>query len=559
MSILILPTGVLTFHRFCLSSSNTNIWKQSTERLSDLQLPEHGKIEDMVNCLQVDFANKYIGGGILQSGAVQEEIRFATCPEIDVMERRVCEVVAMDALPFQQSDLQYNLVNIERELMKSYVAFVSSGKTSAPPKRVATGHWGCGVFNGNKELKALIQLAAASHCQRPVVYITMGDIAFRAKFMRTYNLLVQNSVCVKDLYNAMVSYGKQKERNKLSLFDWILSSNTSNSTVIHERSSTLKHQRELRPALLDVTNQEENTYQNKNQQQQQKEKEQKSYQERVGHHQDCEEFFVTITEDMDKAFEQIWNIKPFEAIFGGSLLQKTSCLTNSSHMKDKTWYLFNDETVRPYSDFNKDDIMAKECFGGGESLAGAYMLYYKRYTSTPSPEAATGNNEENHSFATAMNPLQTPTANTLPSHKALIELHLNPLIHNRQLSTQPIFSIGPICPVISSMTPSLLNTNKIIQNTKTQRAILPKKPFIAPIVPRVTESSIRFGDFSDDTVDEILPVSLSDKRDISIYNNDEVSCDQEFSLIELNDDEQSCDNNQRHTKHVRRLNESFSK
>ena len=32
--------------------------------------------------LQVDFANKYIGGGVLGEGCVQEEIRFVICPEL---------------------------------------------------------------------------------------------------------------------------------------------------------------------------------------------------------------------------------------------------------------------------------------------------------------------------------------------------------------------------------------------------------------------------------------------------------------------------------------------
>lgn len=34
--------------------------------------------------LQVDFANKYMGGGVLGMGAVQEEIRFLICPEMIV-------------------------------------------------------------------------------------------------------------------------------------------------------------------------------------------------------------------------------------------------------------------------------------------------------------------------------------------------------------------------------------------------------------------------------------------------------------------------------------------
>ena len=34
--------------------------------------------------LQVDFANRYIGGGVLGHGCLQEEIRFLICPELIV-------------------------------------------------------------------------------------------------------------------------------------------------------------------------------------------------------------------------------------------------------------------------------------------------------------------------------------------------------------------------------------------------------------------------------------------------------------------------------------------
>lgn len=30
----------------------------------------------------MDFANKFVGGGVLNSGCVQEEIRFVICPEL---------------------------------------------------------------------------------------------------------------------------------------------------------------------------------------------------------------------------------------------------------------------------------------------------------------------------------------------------------------------------------------------------------------------------------------------------------------------------------------------
>lgn len=34
--------------------------------------------------IQVDFANSFIGGGVLGEGCVQEEIRFLICPELIV-------------------------------------------------------------------------------------------------------------------------------------------------------------------------------------------------------------------------------------------------------------------------------------------------------------------------------------------------------------------------------------------------------------------------------------------------------------------------------------------
>ena len=40
--------------------------------------------------VQIDFANKYIGGGVLGNGLVQEEIRFLQFPEM-IITRLLCE------------------------------------------------------------------------------------------------------------------------------------------------------------------------------------------------------------------------------------------------------------------------------------------------------------------------------------------------------------------------------------------------------------------------------------------------------------------------------------
>ncbi|KAJ7187233.1 Poly glycohydrolase, partial [Mycena filopes] len=52
--------------------------------------------------------------------------------------------------------------NVDRELTKAYTAFASSYGDAAPYETVVTGHWGCGAFGGNKEIKSVIQWCAAS-------------------------------------------------------------------------------------------------------------------------------------------------------------------------------------------------------------------------------------------------------------------------------------------------------------------------------------------------------------------------------------------------------------
>ena len=46
----------------------------------------------------MDFANKYIGGGVLRYGCVQEEIRFLVCPELIVSRLFVEELDANEVL-----------------------------------------------------------------------------------------------------------------------------------------------------------------------------------------------------------------------------------------------------------------------------------------------------------------------------------------------------------------------------------------------------------------------------------------------------------------------------
>ena len=76
-------TGTLTFRRLVLPPLAPDAWAASRAPMSSLRVLGQGHaIEEAAGCLQADFANAYLGGGVLSGGCVQEEIRFAIAPEL---------------------------------------------------------------------------------------------------------------------------------------------------------------------------------------------------------------------------------------------------------------------------------------------------------------------------------------------------------------------------------------------------------------------------------------------------------------------------------------------
>ncbi|CAF0916166.1 unnamed protein product [Rotaria sp. Silwood1] len=234
-----IPNGVISFRRYQLPDSCLPKWSESKEPLCKIHITKNKTIEDIVGLLQVDFANKYIGGGVMGDGCVQEEIRFVICPEMlislllceviqpnegvfligcerfssyqgysrtfqfkenyidqtpkDSWGRKLCHVVAMDAIAFHNRSTQYTIKNMKRELIKAYTCFRVPAAVTDQKSGVATGNWGCGAFNGNKQLKAMIQLIAASQAGRPLVYLTFRDQNLVMSFHKdeTLNIIEQ--------------------------------------------------------------------------------------------------------------------------------------------------------------------------------------------------------------------------------------------------------------------------------------------------------------------------------------------------------------------------------
>ena len=154
----------------------------------------------------VDFANKYIGGGTLSGGCVQEEILFAVEPEaivsiffMEKMENN--DAIRIDNLiqyskysgyaasfKYEESEIndkeliKHNIIAIDavstysggvnkddvlRDFIKAYAGFnlinFNDKDVSKLEKTIATGNWGCGAFGGDYELKFIQQLLAATY------------------------------------------------------------------------------------------------------------------------------------------------------------------------------------------------------------------------------------------------------------------------------------------------------------------------------------------------------------------------------------------------------------
>jgi hypothetical protein len=176
--------------------------------------------------VQADFANKYIGGGALRGGAVQEEIMFAVAPELfasmliapalrdeeallmlgaerfsrctgysrtlhfagdfaEVAPRSpsgepATAIAAIDATCFfgdaRALRPQLQAASLLRELTKAFAGFSAPApELGAAAATVATGHWGCGAFGGHKGVKALVQWAAASAAGSQLIYCFFNE------------------------------------------------------------------------------------------------------------------------------------------------------------------------------------------------------------------------------------------------------------------------------------------------------------------------------------------------------------------------------------------------
>ncbi|XP_052208224.1 poly(ADP-ribose) glycohydrolase 1-like isoform X2 [Diospyros lotus] len=178
-----MPVGVVSFERKVLSLDDNpscnyypkaDFWSRSSMPLCHFKVYMSGFIEDQsCEAIEVDFANKYLGGGTLHRGCLQEEIRFVINPELiagmlflpsmadnetieivgaerfsnysgygfsfcfagdhvdqrdfDLVGRRKTRIIAMDALS-SPGERQFGLDCLIREINKAFCGFFDQSK-----------------------------------------------------------------------------------------------------------------------------------------------------------------------------------------------------------------------------------------------------------------------------------------------------------------------------------------------------------------------------------------------------------------------------------------------
>nr|CDS26366.1 poly(ADP ribose) glycohydrolase [Hymenolepis microstoma] len=269
------PRGVVTYTRRCLNKSVPFDCSNVPIKSIALGVSSTCLIEDASpDTIQVNFANRFLGGGVLRGGCVQEEILCCIRPELlvgllffesmennealiiegaerysrytgygntfkwagdfnealdakntrDEQGRWKGAIVAIDAMIFDRRKPQFTIEPVRRELNKAYAGFSDDLAPYRPlPKVVVSGNWGCGAFGGNKELKYLIQLMACAHAGKSLAYCTFSDDRFAKRTLEVFEALCSSSCTVGQLWNILITLDVPQLNNRtISIFEIVL-------------------------------------------------------------------------------------------------------------------------------------------------------------------------------------------------------------------------------------------------------------------------------------------------------------------------------------------------
>ena len=244
---------------------------ENIKKLCDIQIIEEGSMFNTEAKFCIDFANKYIGGGALSGGCVQEEILFAVEPEaivsmflMEVMDDndaiRIDNLIQYSnysgyafsfkyeesAIKDEQNLIRHNIIaidavcaysggvdreSIKRDLIKAYIGFnlinFDDKDVEKLPKTISSGNWGCGAFGGDYELKFIQQWLAATYVGvEKLYYYTFGR-----KEMNNVvkNLVEMKSLNADDLLKTMIDVKLYKGYVLYFILNRIKNNNNNNN------------------------------------------------------------------------------------------------------------------------------------------------------------------------------------------------------------------------------------------------------------------------------------------------------------------------------------------
>jgi poly(ADP-ribose) glycohydrolase len=227
----------IAFSRFVLTPDATPAWDTITTRVVASRVNLHtDRMEDAEAPVFVDFANRDLHIHCVAPSLTQEEVLFSMCPEsfvgilfcerllpTEVLTicgvRRFCEYSGylssfrftgfhptQPTLEILVADAvrsgQFSDANIRRDLNKIYLGFRSCKGT-----RVSTGHWGCGAFGGDRTLKFLQQVCAATVADVLLDYSTFRDEESAHSLRTVLAQAERGGFSVADLVGVMHRYG----------------------------------------------------------------------------------------------------------------------------------------------------------------------------------------------------------------------------------------------------------------------------------------------------------------------------------------------------------------
>lgn len=248
-----LPLYYIHYERCVLAESEKPDWTPNNSQVlaCDNVFLHTDSMEASTGLGFADFANEFIHIGHIAPSMTQEEVLFSCCPEcfpsmlwfecMDPNEAVLIKGVkrfssytgynvtfqwsgfyeAKDDMPEFRDVLVYDAsmgratqfakTIIIRDLEKAYISFKSFAEGVEDPakRRLSTGHWGCGAFGGDKPLKFLQQLCAATLTGISLDYSTFKDQECCGKLSEMLAALKEKNVTVGQAVELMNSFDKK--------------------------------------------------------------------------------------------------------------------------------------------------------------------------------------------------------------------------------------------------------------------------------------------------------------------------------------------------------------